>query len=142
MMTPSIVRAVRSLPVPRRERARWRRSPDAHAAILPVADVDLAVGHGRDVGVVGDQDDGPAGGMEVVEELDDLGAGVAVEVARRLVGEEDGRLRDEGAGDPDALLLAARQLGRLVVQAVAQAQPLEDGLRAGVPLAARRRPGT
>ena len=35
-----------------------------------------------------------------------------VEVAGRLVGEDDGRPRDERARDRDALLLAARELGR------------------------------
>ena len=58
---------------------------------------------------------------------DDLGAGVAVEVAGRLVGEDERRLGDERAGDRDALLLAARQLGRLVVEPVAEAEPLERG---------------
>src|SRR3712207_8863865 len=44
-----------------------------------------------------------------------LGARAGVEVAGRLVGEHDGRLGDERAGDGDALLLAARHLGRPVV---------------------------
>ena len=97
--------------------------------------------HGRDVRVVGDEHDRPAGRVELAEQGDDLGAGVAVEVAGRLVGEDQRRLRHERAGDGDALLLAAGQLRRLVVDAVAEAQPLEGG--AGAPGRARagRRPG-
>jgi hypothetical protein len=53
----------------------------------------------------------------------------------RLVGEEDVGVHGERAGDGDALHLAARQLGRLVVHAVAEADALEElGRRArGVP---------
>ena len=67
-----------------------------------------------------------------------LGARVAVEVAGRLVGEDQGGFRDDRAGDGDPLLLAAGQLGRLVVEPVAEAQAFERGLRAA--LAAPRRP--
>ena len=42
----------------------------------------------------------------------DLLGGRRVEVARRLVGEDHGRPRGQRAGDRDALLLAAGQLGR------------------------------
>ncbi len=59
----------------------------------------------------------------------------AVEVAGGLVGEDERRVRDEGAGHGHALLLPARELGRLVVQAVAQAQA---GQRIGGESAARR----
>ena len=57
---------------------------------------------------------------ELAEEVEDLAAGLGVEVARRLVGEQQGRLVDERAGDGDALPLAARQLIRLMVHPVAQ----------------------
>ncbi len=45
-----------------------------------------------------------------------------VQVAGGLVGEQDFRLVDDGAGNGHALLLAAREFGRLVVQATLQAQ--------------------
>ena len=45
----------------------------------------------------------------------------AVEVAGRLVGEDDLRARAERAGDGDALLLAARQLRREMIGAMRQA---------------------
>ena len=55
---------------------------------------------------------------------------VRVEVARRLVGNHEHRLVDEGAGDRDALLLAAGQFDRVGVRAVLQAHPLQDLERA------------
>ena len=44
-----------------------------------------------DVGLVGDQHDGVAPGVQCVEERHDLDAGLGVEVAGGLVGEDDGR---------------------------------------------------
>ncbi len=49
-------------------------------------------------------------GRRLAHELEDLGARLGVEVARRLVREDDSGLVDEGACDRDALLLAAREL--------------------------------
>ena len=51
-----------------------------------VADGDDAVGEFGDVGLVGDDDDGVALGVEVVEEGHDLVAGFGVEVSGGLVG--------------------------------------------------------
>ena len=45
-----------------------------------------------------DHDRGPLG-IEVVEQLDDGGARDRVEVAGGLVGQEQGRIADDGAGD-------------------------------------------
>jgi hypothetical protein len=57
---------------------------------------------------VGDHDDGHAQGvLNFSEEQEDLLAGGAVEIAGGLVGEENGRLIYEGAGQGAALLLAA-----------------------------------
>ena len=74
---------------------------------LAVADVDDAVSVLGDIGFVGDEDDGVAFCVELIEEGHDFGAGLGVEVAGGLVGEDDGRTVDEGAGDGDALALAA-----------------------------------
>jgi hypothetical protein len=63
--------------------------------------------------------------IECFEQVDHLFAGVAVEVAGRLVGQNQRRLHDGGAGDGDALALAAGKLVRLVVGAVFQAEILE-----------------
>ena len=77
-----------------------------------------AVGDLGGLGVVGDHEDGlvelAAGGAEHGED----GVGVlGVEVAGGLVGEDDGGAGDEGAGDGDALLLAAGELVGAVVEA-------------------------
>src|SRR5690606_41659207 len=64
--------------------------------------------------------------VELEEQVFDAVARVVVEVARRLVGEEDGRAADERAGDGDALLLAAGELRRVVVEAVAEADAVEE----------------
>ena len=78
----------------------------------------------RGARVVGDHHDRlPEVAHRVAQELEDLAARLRVEVAGRLVGEDDGRARDERARDRDALLLAARELGRAVVQPVARARP-------------------
>src|SRR6266511_3657067 len=102
-----------------------------------VAQVDLAAGVRRDVMLVGDQHDRLAGPEQLLEQSHDLFAGGRVEVAGRLVGEQDRRLVHEGAGDRDALALAARQLVRLVVHAVAQAHAFEGPRGLGAPLPGR-----
>jgi hypothetical protein len=61
-----------------------------------------------------------------LEQLEDLAARLRVEVAGRLVGEDDRRLRHERARDRDTLLLAARKLGGPVRQAVVEADPLHQ----------------
>ena len=92
-----------------------------------VADDEDAVGVGRGLGVVGDEDDRLAALVaRPPERVEDLAAGRVVEVAGRLVGEEEGRARDEGAGDGDALLLAGRQLVGLVVLLAGQVDELDD----------------
>ena len=58
--------------------------------------------------------------------VEDLGAGAAVEVAGGLVGEDDLRPAGEGPGHGDALLLAAGELARAVLQAVAEADGVDD----------------
>ena len=95
--------------------------------------LDQAVAHGddalgvlRDVGLVRDQHDGLAAVVQLLEDAHDLFGRARVEVAGRLVGEEDGRIGDQRAGDGHALLLAAGELRRLVVLAAGEA----DAVRA------------
>ena len=77
---------------------------------------------------------GAGGGVEVEEHIDDGSARFVVEVAGRFVGEKDFRAVDEGAGQSDALLFAAGELVRVVVDAVGQSDAGEvvegGGLRA------------
>ena len=86
-----------------------------------VAHVEDAVGDLGGLGVVGDHQDGlvqlAAGLAEHVQD----GVGVfGVEVAGGLVGEDDGGAVDEGAGDGDALLLAAGELVGAVMEPALQ----------------------
>jgi hypothetical protein len=65
---------------------------------------------------VGDEDEGFALAVQVVEEIEDFFAGLGVEVAGGFVGEDDERAVGKGAGDGDALLLAAGKLVGLVIR--------------------------
>src|ERR1051326_2005855 len=128
--TPSMVRTER---VTLRRRARHAvtsvmrtsftgepRSRCRHGAILPLICHDLSVPHGdhavrqaRDVGLVRDDDEGqPVLAVERPEEPHHLHRGDGVEIAGRLVGEDQPRPGHEGARDGDALLLTARELIR------------------------------
>ena len=94
------------------------------------------VGHER---IVGHRHDRRADlAVDPPEELEDLGRGGAVELAGRLVGEQDGRRVGQGDRDRDALLLAARQVARPVPGPVGQADELEQLLRPLLPIGARR----
>ena len=91
----------------RMRRARASASDDDRA----VGEADDALGASGEREVVRHQDDGGARfAIERLEQLDDVRAGVAVEVAGGLVGEEHARRVAEGARDGDALLLAAGEL--------------------------------
>lgn len=77
--------------------------------------------------VVGNQDQGgTAFAVEFEEQVADPLAGGAVEVAGGFVGEQHVRLRREGTGNGDPLLLAAGELARIVAQALAEADSLEQ----------------
>src|SRR3569833_297957 len=84
---------------------------------LAVADVNDAVGVLGDVGLVSDEDDGVAFGLELIEERHDLHAGLGVEVAGGFVRQDDGRAVDQRAGDGYALALTTGELIGLVVHA-------------------------
>src|SRR4051794_30189647 len=120
-------------------RRRSLRSPDhphrggllAHQAVAHAQSPPGPRGH---VVLVGDHDDGPAGRVQVVEHPQQVGAGLGVQVAGRLVGQDQRGRGDQGTGDRDPLLLAAGQLRRLVVQPVAQPNQVERGQRPPAPL--------
>ena len=71
------------------------------------------------------------------EQVHDLHAGLGVEGAGGLVGEQDFRVVDEGAGDGDALHLAARELAGLFVDVIGQSDGGEGLFRATAALVAR-----
>src|ERR1044071_3880553 len=72
--------------------------------------------------------------IQTLEQRQDLLRRLAVQIARRLVGHEDGRVGRDRAGDRDALLLTARELARVVVHAVAQPDQRERRLDVLAPL--------
>ena len=59
--------------------------------------------------------------------VEHFAARLRVEVARRLVGEQQRRVGDDRARDRDALLLPAGELPRIVLLAVAEADDVERG---------------
>jgi len=84
-----------------------------------------AIGVASEARVVRDHADRRARGVELAEEVHHGVAVLGVEVAGRLVREEDGRLAGQRAGDGDALLLAAGELRRKVLRAMQHADALE-----------------
>ena len=88
--------------------------------------------------VVGDHDDGLAVvAVEQLQQAQDFLGRMAVEVAGRLVADQQGRVGDDRARDRHALLLAAGEFVRAVRAAVGQADQLQRDL--GVALALRGR---
>jgi hypothetical protein len=89
---------------------------------VAVADCDHAVGLLCDFGIVCDDHDCGAGlAVEAAHFVDDGGGTLGVEVTGGLVCQDEARFVYEGAGDGDALRLAARDLVWLVAGALLQA---------------------
>ena len=59
--------------------------------------------------------------VQRLQQVEDLIARLAVEIAGRLVAQQERGIGDDRARDADALLLTARQLARLVLRAITQA---------------------
>src|SRR5215475_6927075 len=96
-----------------RSSIRQPRVPVLDASVLQPDD---APGHGGDVPLVRDDDDGHPVRVHLLEQLHDLGGRFGVERAGRLVREEDLRPGDERPRDGHALLLAAGHLGGAVLR--------------------------
>src|SRR5207245_1523173 len=91
-------------------------------AQLALVEIDRARGSRRGVRVVCDHDDRLAVlAIERLEQIQNLIAGFAVEVARRLIAEQQRRVGDNRSGDASALLLSAGELTRVVAGAVREA---------------------
>src|SRR6478672_6949433 len=73
------------------------------------------------------------------QEIDHLAAGSGVEIAGRLVGEQDRWTTSECAGDRDSLLFSSRQLHRIVRLPVFQSYGRQqvDRTGLGMPLAGK-----
>jgi hypothetical protein len=76
--------------------------------------------------------------VQLVQQVQHLFAGGAVEVAGGLVGDDQRRVGHQGAGDGHALLLAAGQLVGVVVGAVGQAHHGQRRQPRGAALARRQ----
>ena len=87
--------------------------------------MDAAVGVTCVARVVGDHADRRAGPVKLAQQLHHRFAALRVEVAGRLVGEQDDRLARDRARHGDALLLTARELAGQVFRAVRHAHALE-----------------
>src|SRR3954454_24137579 len=83
-----------------------------------------------DGGIVRDQDDRLVVRGELFEDGDDVGAGFLIEVAGRLVREDERWIVDQRTGDGDALALATRELFGTMLRALLQADALERFERA------------
>ena len=104
-----------------------RRPSSIVSRMRPVADDVDAVGIGRRLRIVGHEDDRLAApDARAPQRVEDLGAGRVVEVAGRLVREQERRSGDEGAGDGHSLLLAGRQLVGLVMLLAGQVDQRDD----------------
>src|SRR6266511_4993318 len=102
-----------------------------------VADADAPWEPLGDLEVMGDHHDGDPVSIEVLEQLDDLLARAAVEVAGGLVREHDRGPTDDGAGDRDALPLPAGEFGGGMVDPVAESHALERVARKQAAVAGR-----
>ena len=67
--------------------------------------------------------------IERQQRFHDLVRGSRIEIAGRLVGEKQARCIDQGAGDGDALLLAAGKLAGRIALAIAEAEKLQRRAR-------------
>ncbi len=77
--------------------------------------------------------------VELAQQRHHPGAGDRVEVAGRLVGEQQRRVAGHRAGDGDPLAFAAGELVRAVREPVAEADPDQGRLGAPLPLLLRQR---
>ena len=78
--------------------------------------------------IVRDQNNRCAAFMQFMEQSHDVVSGFRVEVSRRLVGKQNGRIGCEGSCNGNTLLLSAGQFGRLVFGAGRKADALQRSL--------------
>ena len=106
------------------------------------AQMDGAVGSGREVMVMGGRDDGYASCVREVRQQEEYTVAVAgIEVAGRLVRQDQPRPAVKRPGDGDALHLAAGELPGIVRGAAAESHHLEEAARVVADGAEGRRKG-
>ena len=119
------------------------RSANSSASVSrtrAVEQVDVSRGAGRALGRVRHHDDRRALLVDPFEQVHHLARHQRVEVAGRLVGQDQLRVAGEDARDRHALLLTARELRRQVTQPRRQADHLDGPFDARLALLARRQP--
>ena len=92
-----------------------------------IPDLHPALCQGGDVGVVGDQQQGVALAVQLLEELQHLGACLRVQGARGLIRQQQGRGVGQGPGHGDPLLLTPGERRGQLVRLVGDAHLLEQG---------------
>ena len=90
---------------------------------LSVPDLEDAVGQFPRFGIVGDHHDRPARCSELAQQRQDLFAGLGIQAAGRLVGQDDRRIVDDRPRDGNSALLAPRELGRKSLDAFFRSRP-------------------
>ena len=121
------------LPAPDPRLPAWAASsaagPDGGAPVArldpAVHNVDRAMCVGGHLGIVRHQHDGDPFGVELLEHPQDFHAGVRIEVAGRLVGQDQRRVVDQRTADRHPLLLSAGHLRRLVIGPIGQAHAIQ-----------------
>ena len=94
------------------------------------------VGVGGGLGIMGHHDNRLVQLLsERLQQLEDLGCRLGIEIARRLVGHQQRRIHHQGAGDRHPLFLATGKLARKMVGPVGKVDQLQD---VGNPLPAFR----
>ena len=135
MITPSIVRAARIRPTASRAIARRSRSRELHAARPARRDeADLSRRHRRDGCVVGDEHDRAARRVQFMQQRHHVGAGMRVEVAGRLVGQQERRVGHQRTRDRRRAA-AGRRTARLARGGAGRRAPSRSSAACAAPVA-------
>src|SRR5690606_24970255 len=118
----------------RRRQYRRLRSPRRCPMVpplplqAPTSEQNRPVSVGGCLSVVRDHEDGPSLLLaQLSQQVEDLVAGRQVEVAGRLVGEDQHRFHGQGPGDRYPLHLASRQRVWSMVTPMGESQAVEEG---------------
>ena len=95
----------------------------------PVGDVDRPMRKGRHFWIVRYEDYGDAFGVQRLEHLQNLNARPRIEIARRLIGQQQRRMVDQRPRNGHALLLAAGHLRRHVLATLRKPHSLQQAPR-------------
>ena len=82
-----------------------------------------------DFEIMGHQDEAKTvAALQLLQEVDDVGLAVLVEVARRLIGEQQRGSVDQSAGNRHAPLLTAGQRVGISIATIGEAYPSQQGV--------------